>query len=203
MQHDIEYSKHSSDRYEADKILESQAIQRLKAKDASFGERLAALAVAGGMKVKQAFTSNKKTGSGLKISKKMCKKKLCFAKLVKAAQATVKRSKSKNLESLVNSAIVSAKKARGVNKVKSPRIIQLPKRITGGILPIVPILAGLAATGSIVSSITNVIQKAKAIANATKNSEETAQRKVGNGLYLMNGRKTGRGLYLKRSPKNY
>uniref|UniRef100_A0A6P7GHZ1 Uncharacterized protein LOC114342888 n=1 Tax=Diabrotica virgifera virgifera TaxID=50390 RepID=A0A6P7GHZ1_DIAVI len=51
-QHDIAYSQHSSleERHKADKELENRAWERVKSKDASIGEKTAALLVTGGMK---------------------------------------------------------------------------------------------------------------------------------------------------------
>lgn len=65
-EHDIAYSQSSdlSKRHEADKVLEDKAWQRVKAKDASFGEKLSALAVTGVMKGKR------KLGMGIKKKKK-------------------------------------------------------------------------------------------------------------------------------------
>ncbi|CAH2009824.1 unnamed protein product [Acanthoscelides obtectus] len=54
-QHDIFYSqqKDLTARQQADKLLADQAIQRAFASDSSFGERMAALGVAGAMKAKK------------------------------------------------------------------------------------------------------------------------------------------------------
>uniref|UniRef100_A0A6P7FR86 Uncharacterized protein LOC114331821 n=1 Tax=Diabrotica virgifera virgifera TaxID=50390 RepID=A0A6P7FR86_DIAVI len=54
-QHDIAYSHHTSleERHKADKELEDRAWERFKSKDASFGEKSAALLVTGGMKTKR------------------------------------------------------------------------------------------------------------------------------------------------------
>lgn len=64
-QHDISYSKHTSteDRHAADKILQQAALQRVKSRDSSLGEKAAALLVAGLMKTKRTL------GMGMNQSK--------------------------------------------------------------------------------------------------------------------------------------
>lgn len=69
-QHDIAYSKFQDiqSRNLADKELAAAAFKRVKAPDARFGEKLAALGITGTMKVKN------KLGMGLKRRKRKCKK---------------------------------------------------------------------------------------------------------------------------------
>lgn len=69
--HDIAYSSSKSleERHLADKVLGSKAWQRFKSPNASLGERLSALAIAGTMKAKV------KMGSGLAAKKPKNKKK--------------------------------------------------------------------------------------------------------------------------------
>lgn len=64
-EHDIFYSQHKSlaERHKADKILEDKAWQRVKSRDASVGEKTAALIVTGAMKAKR------KLGMGCKVKK--------------------------------------------------------------------------------------------------------------------------------------
>lgn len=85
-EHDIAYSHYSDtfNRSVADKILAERAWERVKAKDSSFGERTAALAITAAMKTKRAIgagrkkrkltskSSNKRGGS---IKKKRSSKK--------------------------------------------------------------------------------------------------------------------------------
>ena len=66
-EHDIAYSQSNdlSRRHEADKILENKAWERVKAKDFSIGERLAALGITGIMKGKRKFGMGiKRLGKG-------------------------------------------------------------------------------------------------------------------------------------------
>lgn len=75
-EHDIAYSesKDLESRHRADKILADKSWERVKAKDSSFGERIAALGVTGAMNVKRklgmGIKKKIKRGKGLKIKSK-------------------------------------------------------------------------------------------------------------------------------------
>lgn len=211
-EHDIAYATHkdSAERYKADKKLGSEALKRVFSKDAKLGERAASLLVSAAMKAKTGLTK-----VGLGVSKLNCKKKkkskksskeIAFATLIKDAKAGIKKSKVKSVESMVNAALRSAKKTAQSGRVKPPRILKVPS-YTGGVLPIVPILAGLSAIGAIVGSASNVVRTAKDINVKQQQLEEfkrhnkAIEMKVGKGLYLRPHAK-GSGLYLNPSPKN-
>lgn len=213
-EHDIAYATHqnSAERNIADKKLGSEAIKRVFSKDAKLGERAASLLVASMMKAKTGLAK-----VGLGISKLNCKKKpkkikmtskeMSFNALVKDARNGIIKSKSVTIDSAIKAAIRSAKKSAKGKRVKVPRILKVPK-YTGGILPIVPILAGLSAIGSIVGSVAGVVKTAKDIKIAQKQLEENVRHnkamevKVGKGLYLKPDSR-GNGLYLQPSPKNF
>lgn len=202
--HDIAYSenKDSSKRYEADKELAKGALKRVFSKDASVGERAAALFVTSAMKAK---TGLSKFGMGISnMSKKKTnkkKKKISFATLVAGARRGIKKSKAKTIDAAITAAILSAKKSKKGKQVKVPRIIKVPK-ISGGVLPILPILAGLSALGSIAGGTAAVVKTVKDIKNAreylaeNKRHNKAIEQKIGNGLYLKT-MKNGRGLYLR------
>lgn len=210
--HDIAYdqSKDSNERSKADKILQKEALKRVFSKDAAFGERAVALGVAAAMKVKRTIS-----GKGIhKKKKRMVKKKpgIPFAHLVKHAKIAIKEFKPDNLDSAVTVALASTRKIKKGKKILEPRTIKLPN-IKGGVLPLVPIFAGLGALGSIVGSAAGV---ASAINNFRKGQKELSEnkrhneameaivlgQKNGRGYYLHRA-KTGRGYYLKRSAKNH
>lgn len=88
-------------------------------------------------------------------------------------------------------------------KVKPPRVIEVPK--TGGILPLIPIFAGLSALGALSGGAAG-IAKAVNDAKAAKQELEESQRHNktmeaialrGKGLYLK-PYKSGLGLFLKK-----
>lgn len=215
--HDIAYAnnKDSAERYNADKELQSGALKRLFAKDASFGERAASLLVSTAMKAKTGLT---KFGMGLSKSESKSKSQ------TKSKKKTCKRLKTKgygvhnshdNLLKDINH-IMEYKVCGGVKVAKPPskkkrekkerktksRIIKTP-RIEGGILPILPILAGIGAIGSVIGSATNVartlrdIKSTKDLLLETSRHNQAMERK-GGGLYLRPYEEAvGKGLYLK------
>ncbi|CAH1981675.1 unnamed protein product [Acanthoscelides obtectus] len=134
-QHDIFYSqqKDLTARQQADKLLADQAIQRAFASDSSFGERMAALGVAGAMKAK------KKMGFGLRKHRTQQRKK----RLNKMGKGLRKKS------------------PKSQSSKRRLRILPLPK--TGGFLPLLlPILGALGALGGGAASIAKAVNDAKA-----------------------------------------
>lgn len=199
MQHDIAYSKSKDlkDRHEADKILGEAAWNRTKSWDAGLGERATALFVSGAMKAKRSL------GMGLKRTKRTKTKKKqklsSFAATVRKARTALKNSpKSITLDDAVR---IASTAVRGV-RTKAPRnrIIPVPKR--GGVLPLVPIFAGLSALGLAgkAKSISQAINNYRKAQNQLKESK-TDNVAVGKGVYLR-PYKQGMGLYLKPSCNN-
>lgn len=224
--HDIAYATHkdSAGRYTADKELASGALKRLFSKDASLGERAASLLVTSAMKTKMGLSKfggsifrpsiRRRQRSGVKKSNK----KSSFAALVRDAKNGMKKSKARSVSSAIMAALRSAKKFRKGKRIAMPRIIKVPK-ISGGILPLLPILAGLGAVGSLVGSTANVVRSVNAIRKAGEQLEENKRHnramemKIGSGLYLgmrkhgsglyLRPKASGNGLYLKPASKNY
>lgn len=210
-EHDIAYAnnKDSSERNKADKKLGSEAFKRVFSKDANFGERAASLLVSAAMKAK---TGLSKIGLGIpkmnsRKKPKKSSKGITFATLVKDAKAGIKKSKSKSIDAAVKAALLSAKKSAKGKRIKVPRILKVPS-YTGGVLPLVPILAGLSAIGALVGSASRVVKTANEIKKAQEHLDESKRHnrvmelKVGNGLYLR-PHKSGNGLYLRPASKNY
>lgn len=215
--HDLAYnqSKDSTERGKADKILQKEALKRVLSKDASLGERAVALGVAAAMKVKRTISgtglSKKKKKKKKRVLKNKKNKPLSFTNLIKNAKIAIKEFKPDNLEKAIEVAMASTRESKNGRNVREPRSIKLPS-IKGGILPLVPIFAGLGALGSIVGSAAGV---ANAINNVRKGQKELDETKrhnqtleaiamgthKGNGYYLQRFKK-GSGYYLKRFPKN-
>lgn len=192
--HDISYSKSVDieDRHAADKILEKRAWQRVKSSDANLGEKTAALAVTGIMKAKR------KLGMGLK--KKVA---LRSGVVTKASNALKKLKKISNTKEGAHIALTAAKHAvktaGGRKQIRTPRIIPIPKQ--GGVLPLIPIFAGLSALGSLTGGAAAIVKAVNSTKTArqaleNKNLNEIALSKKGSGLYIKPFRK-GLGLYLK------
>jgi len=162
-EHDIAYERSNSiaDRNEADHILENRAWERFKASDSNYKEKATAWGVTNAMKIKR------KIGAGCG-----------FKAAVKAAKDMMKNNMNeKNINKLTKKCVLSARKIFRKNKKKTslPRVISIPK--TGGMLPLIPIFAGLSALGSLTGGIANVVKTAKEF-------NRTAPSHLGNGLYL-------------------
>jgi len=96
----------------------------------------------------------------------------------------------------------AVKSAGGKRKVKIPRILPVPSKI-GGVLPLIPLFAGLSATGALAggaASVYKAINEAKAARqelDENKRHNKTMEAiALGKGLYLK-PYKTGFGLHLK------
>lgn len=221
-QHDIEYSKHqkSEERTIADKVLQQEAMKRVLSKDASLGERAVALGVAAAMKAKRSLS---KIGSGLSKPKKLKKskkskksrtskkKRIAFSTLIKSAKNAIKKSMPDNIDSAIKVAVASVKEHKKGKRVNTPRVIKLPT-ITGGVLPLIPIFAGLSALGTLAgttASVVNAIKSAKRGQEALDESKRHNRRmeeiaignKSGKGFYLRPA-KNGNGFYLQPYQKN-
>lgn len=218
-EHDIAYSKNKEDiaaRNEADKILAEKAWERVRAKDSTFGEKLAAFGVANIMKVKTKFgmgikmaKSEKKRKRGKGLNRKKCKKSkkpsITLKKIIKAASRSAVPSNKSLLviRSALNGAKEAVKKAGGKRKINIPRILPIPS-VVGGALPfLIPLFAALSATGALAggaASIAKAVNSAKAaqkeLKEAHRHNETMEAIALGKGLYLKPHSK-GYGLHLK------
>lgn len=203
-EHDIAYSKEKdlNRRHQADKVLEEKAWERVKALDSNIGEKSAAWLVTNAMKTKR------KLGMGVK-------RKPFKSFIVNKVKRHIKHygngTLKDNIKLALRAARMSVKQAGGRRKVKVPRVIPVPK--VGGILPLIPLFAGLSALGALTggaASVAKAVQDSRAARDKLKESqrhnetmEAIALGKRGSGLYLAK-HKTGYGLFLqKQSPKNY
>jgi hypothetical protein len=119
-----------------------------------------------------------------------------FKAAVKAAKKALKNNMSeKNMLKLTKKCVSAAKKIFRKNnkKTRMPRVIPIPK--TGGMLPLIPIFAGLSALGSLTGGIAGVVK-------TIKEFNRTTPSHLGNGLYLAPYKggsykiQKGNGLYL-------
>lgn len=225
-EHDIAYSL-ADDRKRrnvADGVLASAAWKRVKASDASMAERLTALGVAGFMKAKAragmgiATDSNKKTTAKNK-GKKCCSKrrkptvKQIFQHAVKTARDIVKVDKPRRLPDAAKLAVNAAKLAVQGHKPSKkiiesglPRIIPVPK--VGGILPLVPIFAGLSALGALMggsagvaSAVLSAQRTKKLLLEAQRHNQTMESIALGGGRRrnssTSTGPRSGSGLHLR------
>jgi len=236
--HDIFYSqqKDTKSRHIADKELEKVAWKRLFASDSKFlQERIPAAVTGTLMHLKRKFgmgnfvadnPSSVSSSSSLfsritkmrkkKPSKKNLKKKkiikkgkgntLPFTKIVKKARDALKKRKNPG-DNLEKSIAVALKTIGPSTKIlKTPRVIPIPK--VGGMLPLIPILAGISKIGAIAGGAHSIINAVRDIINARKqlgrSSESSSGQTIGNGMFLAPYRK-GYGLFLSPripTPKN-
>lgn len=206
--HDIAYSIHKDDkeRTKADQKLSSEAWKRVISKDASIGERTTALAVTAAMKTKIGLS---KMGRGLsktrriKKKKKVSTKKSCtFNKLVQHAKKAMKLSKPATAQNVLAKALVAARYVKESSKpIPHPRIIPIPKK--GGMLPLVPILAGLSALGSLAGGSAAVVRTIGEVSAAKKELEESKRHNKTLEAIAIGKSPKGEGLYLKPYKKGY
>lgn len=204
--HDIAYQNNTDleSRHRADNILANKAFERVIAPDSGFRERLDSLLVGTLMKTKSKLgLGMAKTGvkAGKNKRKASCPlKKISFNALVRGIKKNSRKGVTEKSPYYVNSVadmIATSKKFmknKRLLKNAIPRVIPIPK--SGGVLPLIPIFAGLSALGSLMGGVATVAKKVIDIKNATKNvvSNGTSVA-VGNGMYLK-PYKTGVGLYL-------
>lgn len=197
-EHDIAYSQNTNlkERHSADKVLADKAFKRFRSKNASISEKLAALGVTTAMNAKV------KMGAGHKRKRKQLKKKkiLTFKDGVKRVRLGLNSNNS--IDKNVEIALRSFRKIK--RKFRTPRIIPIPKR--GGLLPLIPIFAGLSALGALAGGASGIV-KAVNESRAAKDQLAESQRHnktleaitLGKGLYLQK-HKNGLGLYLTPNP---
>lgn len=187
MHHDIAYtSNNSKDRRKADILLMNMAKQRMRSKNAGRGEKLASWAVNKVMK------SKVKVGAGVKN----------FKTVIKNLSSQLKKYKPKNHKAAIKFMYLAAKKIFSKNcHVKIPRVIPIPK--TGGILPLIPIFAGLSALGSLAGGAAGIAKAVNDYQSTKKNLQESERHNrmmesvaIGKGLYIKPYKK-GQGLFLR------
>lgn len=187
-QHDIAYTLANDQRRRnmADEVLAKAAWQRVKASNTGIAERLTALGVAGLMKAKARSGMGIGMGTSTKKKKRPTKKKKrptvkqIFQHAVKTARAIVKMDKPQRLPDAAKLAVTAARLAvKGYKPAKKvienglPRII--PEPIVGGILPLIPIFAGLSALGALMGGSAGVASAVLSAQRAKKELKE-AQR---------------------------
>ncbi|KAJ8918510.1 hypothetical protein NQ315_015215 [Exocentrus adspersus] len=186
--HDIAYSQSSDlqDRNKVDYELEQRAWERVKSKDAKFGEKAATWLVTTAMKAKR----NLDMGIKQKV-----------AKVLKESppQNTLKKSASIALKA----ARVAIKKVGGKNKVRVPRDSYLFYLSWGALGAVVSLAGGASAIAKTIIDAKNA--KKKLEEDHRHNAAMEAIGAKGSGLYLKKNQRGGFGLYLKKQqhPKNY
>lgn len=177
---------------------------------------------ASGAKSKKKKNRNKSKVAGTGRRNRIQAPKLSFAEIVRNARAAVrgsgiKSSKSvekdvKLLRKAVRTALIAARKLKkgrtllrpvggrrrggGKTGVGGERVLPLPK--TGGLLPLLPIFAGLSAIGSLAGGAAGV---AKAISETRDAGRRLAELKRHNETMEAVALRKGKGLFLKPHSK--
>lgn len=142
---------------------------------------------------KNITSTRKKTGAGFKNT---------FTKIVSHTKKHIRNLKPKCKKALMELAYAAAQELATELPIKIPRVIPVPK--TGGFLPLIPIFAGLSATGSLAGGIAgitkaiNVYKSAKKqIAELRKHNKNPEALCIGKGLHLK-PYKNGLGIYVTK-----
>lgn len=190
--HDIAYNQSSDlkERHKADIILLKMAKKRAISSDASLSEKIAADLVNKAMIAK--------VSSGAGITKN-------FKKLVSHTKKHMRKLKPKCKKAALELAYAAAKELASDSSLKLPRIIPIPK--TGGVLPLIPIFAGLSAAGSLaggISGITKAINEYRAAKKRLKelqrHNKQMEELRIGKGLSIK-PYKDGLGIYTSSDRK--
>ena len=205
-QHDIAYHKSSNlkDRHKADLVLLNMAKERALALDASVGEKLAARLVSSAMSTKI------KTGFGLKKDSKKCSPKIKpgkglknkFKNVINKTKRHIKKLKPKCKKVAIKLAMAAARELADDTSIKLPRVIPIPK--SGGVLPLIPIFAGLSAVGALaggaagIAKTINEFKMAKKLWTESKRHNEKMEALcIGKGLHLK-PHKDGLGIFVSK-----
>lgn len=187
--HDIAYNKSHSlkDRHKADLILMKMARTRSVASNSSRGEKIAANLV------NKVMLTKVSSGAGLKKD---------FKKIVAHTKRILKNNKPKCKKKLIELAYHVAKELSPDSCMKLPRIIPIPK--SGGVLPLIPIFAGLSAVGSLAGGISGIFKTIneyklakKRIKELERHNQQLEGVNIGKGLTL-DRYKNGFGLFLNK-----
>ncbi|KAE9522568.1 hypothetical protein AGLY_017038 [Aphis glycines] len=119
---------------------------------------------------------------------------------IKAAKNVIKKNiGEKNLMKLSKKCVAVTRKTFKTKKTKAPRKITVPKK--GGVLPLIPIFAGLSALGSLTGGVANVVKMANKFNRKTPshlaNGVYLAPYK-GNSYKIVTPNKTGGGVQTKK-----
>lgn len=215
-EHDIAYSRNVnlSERHKADEVLAKKALSLAK-NSPSLKERAAAVLIAGAMKAKTKLglgaVRRKKVQKNKKRSKIGRGDRITFKNVLGRARAAMKPAKTtKTAITLAlrgaRSAVKNNNKKKRAELLAAARIIPIPK--VGGILPLIPLFAGLSALGALTGGAAGVA-KAVSDASAAKQTLKEAERhnktmeaialRGGKGMFL---KPYKRGFGLVLTPKN-
>ncbi|KRT85680.1 hypothetical protein AMK59_1859 [Oryctes borbonicus] len=167
--HDTAYSQHKDlkHRHEADKVLQEKAWSRVKASDASIGEKTAAWTVTNIMKAKRKMVMGMKSQAFRKAVFNKTKDALKHRKAIDfedGAKVSLKTARA------------TVKEAGGHKCIRTSRIISIPK--TGGLLPLILIFGRLNALGGLAGGAAGIAQAANRAKSAQRLEEAQKHNKT-------------------------
>lgn len=138
------------------------------------------------------MTKKKKSGAGFKK---------VFKNIVAQTKKHLNNIKPKCKKAAIELAIAAAKEFASALPVEVPRVIPVPK--TGGVLPLIPIFAGLSAAGSLSGGAVGILKAVKALKLAKQkfkqlktSDDKIEQFCIGKGLHVKPHRK-GLGIFME------
>lgn len=205
-EHDIAYHKSSKlkDRHKADLILLKRAKERAVASDASVCEKIMSRLVSKTMSAKI------KTGSGQKKSSKKRSRKITsgkglknkFKNIISKTKRRFKKLKPRCNKVAIELAMAAARELADDSSIKLPRFIPIPK--SGGVLPLIPIFAGLSAVGALAGGAAGIAKTInefkiakKQLAESKRHNEKMEALCIGKGLHLK-PHKHGLGIFISK-----
>lgn len=149
-------------------------------------------------------TIMKKNRVKQEVKKKIKNKKYTFKKLISETKRSMKAVNPQNADDILNTAMLAARHIKTKNKnISTPRVIPIPKY--GGVLPLIPIFAGLSALGSLDGGYQAIVNAIVSTKNGRKTLNENKQLKktTGMGAIVVGKTKDHIGLYLRPYKKGY
>lgn len=207
--HDLSYEKYSdiSNRHKADKVLEEAAWSRVKAKDASLSEKAASWLVTNVMKAKRKLGLGMRKRKVAAARRRRRQRKVTFKGGVLKKLISIVKDVGSNIgtgKELIKHTLQAARKiiknVGGKKNVIVPRIIPVPKE--GGILPLIPIFAGLSALGAIAGGSAQIAKAINQAKDSKKQLDEGIRHNKVMEAIAMGGKKSGTALYLKPYKKH-
>lgn len=147
----------------------------------------------------------KKVGGKTKVMKRKLhirqKKKMCLTKVIKQIKKHILHQKPDTMKDAIHIALKAANNFKEKIKPNQSRVVPIPK--IGGVLPLIPIFAGLSALGTLsggaaaIAKAVNDARSAKQQLNESQRHNKTMETiAMGKGMYLKPYKK-GMGLFLK------
>lgn len=204
--HDIFYlnNKDPAERRKADLVLSKQAWERVKSSN-SLGEKASALAVAGIMKAKTSLgfgMKKKKNGKKKQLKNNRVNAKKILQQAISSASEMVTGESPTSITEAAKMALKAARTVIRKNNIprenlleNAPRILPVPK--VGGIIPLIPLFAGLSALGSLIGGASTIAKAVNIAKSANDSLSENVRHNKKMESIALGKSKTGSGLYLK------